>query len=366
MKVPYVALDRAFARNRDRYMEIAEEVWASGQLHGGKYVKELEEAIAIRCNRKYGIAVASCTDALYFALLANRIGRGDEVIVPSYSFIASASCIKRAGAKPVFADIDPSSYMIDNQRIKKHITTRTKAILAVNLFGRAIQIEEIELFAEKHSLKIIEDAAQSFGAFTFDKRAVGSMGEASCISFDPVKNLGSFGTGGMVVTDDEDIKMKIQTLRNHGRLEGSDKSMDLGAKSKLPEAEAAMLLVSLEDFDGNNKRRFTIATRYWRALYEIDDRLHMPCYSQASIWHKFIIMADDKEGLRKHLADNGIETKNIYPRPLFKEPVFSKHKYKGSSWAEITTRSNLALPIFPDMTDEEVEYVISMIKKFYQ
>lgn len=366
MKVPYVALDRAFARNRDRYMEAAEKVWSSGQLHGGKYVEELEEAIAARCNRKYGIAVASCTDALYLALLANDIGRGDEVIVTSYSFMASVSCIKRAGAKPVFMDMNPSNYMIVPEHIEKHITPKTKAIMAVNLFGQALPIDDIERIAKKHSLKIIEDAAQSFGAFTFTKRAVGSMGAASCISFDPVKNLGSFGTGGMVVTDDEQVKLKVQSLRNHGRIEGSDKSTTFGIKSKLPASEAAMLLVSLEDFEENNARRFSIATRYWAALYEVDKSLRMPAYSHFSIWHKFIIMVDDKKGFRKHLEDNGVETKDIYPRPLFKEPAFSKHKFDGPSWVESITEGNVALPIFPDMTDEEVEYVISAIKEFYQ
>jgi len=207
--------------------------------------------------------------------------------------------------------------------------------MAVNLFGRSLPIEDIERIAKKHSLKIIEDAAQSFGAFSFAGRAVGSMGESSCISFDPVKNLGSFGTGGMVVTDDEGIKTKIQSLRNHGRMEGCDKSDILGLKSKLPEAEAAMLLVTLEDFDDNNARRFNIATQYWAALYKTSDSLHMPTYSHFSIWHKFIIMVDDKEGLRKYLADNGVETKDIYPRPLFKEPVFSKYKFRGSSSAKV-------------------------------
>lgn len=367
MKVPYVALDRAFKRHRDVYMNIAEEVWSSGQMYEGHYVTQLEEVVAKSCNRQYGVAVASCTDALYFALMVNGIGEGDEVIVPAYSFIASASCILRAGATPVFVDVSLKNNMITAKEIEKSITDKTKAIIAVNLFGYALPFRDIEEIAKKHHLVLIEDAAQSFGAHNLG-RSVGSLGNASCISFDPVKNLGSFGSGGMFVTDDWDSMIKVRALRNHGKI-NADHCCYLGTKSKIPTAEAGMLLKKIDYLKDDVARRSDIAMMYRGAFsftrgmeVSVPDMDNIGC----PIWHKFVVSARSKEGLRDYLAKYGIETKDIYPRPLYEEPLFQEYKRRACPNTEKITQHNIALPIFQDMTDEEVNYVISMIKKFYQ
>ena len=366
MKIPYVALDRAFNRYRDFYMDLTDHVLSAGLVYDGLEIAELENKIARLCNRKHAVAVASCSDALYFALLANGIGAGDEVIVPAYSFISSASCILRAGATPVFADVDRDMYMVTQYDIRKCITNKTKAIIAVNLFGSAVLRDDIELEARNHSLILIEDAAQSFGAYYGNDgdEPVGSMGNTSCISFDPMKNLCSFGSGGMCVTDDLSIAKKIMAFRNHGKI---DNQIDvLGIKSKMSTVDAATVLLKLSNFRNENERRKTIAQIYINGLLDIDE-ITLPIYSYDidQIWHKFVMVVKNKEHLCNYLDERGIQTRDIYPRVLYNEPLFNEYKRDSCLHAESITKGNIALPIYPDLRDDEVTYIVETISDFY-
>ena len=366
MKIPFVALDRTFEEDHDIYMQLAEEVWSSGKIYDGEYVRLLEDRVAFRCNRKYGVAVASCTDALYFALLLYNIKEGDEVIVPSYSFVASASSILRVGATPIFADVNPETFMVTSTEIQKLITSKTKAIIAVDLFGDTLPFWALEKLANDHSLVLIEDAAQSFGALR-EGRPAGSMGEASCISFDPVKNLGSVGTGGMFLTNDWEIGEKCKALRNHGKISKEANHNFLGIKSKMTTLDAALLFDKLNSYTDKNKRRSEIAMKYYDGLSDID-QVTLPPGKQypLSIWHKFIIRVEKRNLLETHLHLAGVETKDIYSQPLYAEPIFSNHApATGLPNVEKITKENVALPIYPELRDDEVDYVIQIIRQFY-
>ena len=366
MKVPYVDLSRDFKINKSVYMDIVEEVGEAGKIYEGEYVTVLEEKMASYCDRKYGIAVSSCTDALRFAL-DFFVSMDEEVIVPSYSFIASASCILHHRARPVFVDVNPSTYMIDINEIEKNITKRTAALIAVDLFGNTLPFNELESIADRYSLGLIEDAAQSYGAIQ-GFRTAGSMGDISCISFDPVKNLGSIGSGGMLLTDDKIIADECRAMRNHGKMIGSSEHILLGSKSKMTTMEAGILLAKLKRLPSNNKRRSIIAKMYIDGLKDID-KISLPeeKYYPESIWNKFVMVVENKKTLSSFLIKNGIETKDIYSMPLYKEPIFEEF----GSWninqhaVEKITAGNIALPIFPELTDDEVNYVIETIRNFY-
>lgn len=255
--------------------------------------------------------------------------------------------------------------MITIDEIEKNITDRTAAIIAVDLFGGVLPLDDIEELANRHALVLIEDAAQSFGALYHGRRA-GSMGNASCLSFDPVKNLSSFGSGGMYLTNDWSSAVKVQAYRNHGRMYSANHDL-LGVKSKMTTVDAATVLLKLNHYRSENRRRENIAWEYIHGLADFDE-IGLPTYPNGvdPIWHKFVIVVKSKEGLRDYLAKYGIQTKNVYPQPLYDEPIFYEYKKGVCVNAEVITKGNIALPIFPDMTDEEVEYVIEMVKKFYQ
>lgn len=365
MKVPHIDLGRAFNKHRDDYMRIAEEAWSSGMMVGGPFVEEFEKNMAEICHRKYGIAVASCTDALFFALKMSDIGDGDEVIVTSHSFVASASCILRAGATPVFMDIDPKTFMIDPIEIEKHITKKTKAIIAVHLYGQSMPIEVVEYIARKNSLILIEDAAQSYGAF-YNDRPVGSMGDISCISFDPLKTTGSFGNGGMIVVDDEDYANIAAALGNHGRFyNGSDNHFIEGCRSKMSSAEAGMLNFRLNDLDNDIAERERIANIYNEGLSGIPEvALPYMIPESSHVWHKYIILVDDILELRKFLNDREIGTRD-WMTPLYREPIFEDFFIKTLPNSDLVAKHILGLPIYAEMTDEEAWCVVEAIIEFY-
>lgn len=349
MKIPYVDLGRAFKKHKIQHLIRIDNILSSGQLYGGTYVKEFEEKIAERCDRKYAVAVGSCTDALYFALMAHKLSYRlvDEVVVPAYTFPASASCIVRAGAIPVFADAS-SNGMVSVEEVEKVITDNTKAIIVVNLFGEGVKGEFQEL-ADKHDLILIEDASQSFGAMHDSGIPVGKLGNASCLSFDPIKGLGSIGGGGMYVTDDQDCANSVYEMRDLGK--------NFGHKSRMSTLEAGILLQKLEYFDDDNKRRLEIAMKYGEGM-------EIGYASDTSVWSKCVIYPENKENLRNFFFEYAIETKNIYSKPLCNEDVFARFKRDECVKAETLCRKNVALPIFPEMTDEEVDYVIEVFQKY--
>ena len=367
MKVPFFGLDRQYKMYRDSFIEISDQVLSTGNVLQGEHTKALEQLLCKITARKYGVAVGSATDALAFALMSLNIGTDDEVLVTSFSFFASVSPIVRVGARPVFVDIDPDYYMMELNRIEEMITSRTKAILAVHLYGQTLPMKQLEGLAVKHNLVIIEDAAQSLGSFD-ETRPAGSMGQVSCISFDPTKIIGSFSSAGALVTDDPDIFNKCVALRYHGRNTQTRRYEILGFNSQLAEEMAAMLVFKVNQLENWVKERDRVAGIYLNNLDTIPS-IRLPKIREGSghNWHKFVMRASNRDGLQKHLKENGIETMIHYPKALCDEPLIQQlmEKPVAVPVSRKAAEEVISLPIFPEITNDEAAYVVKSIREFY-
>ena len=367
MHVPFYGLDREFRRHKRDILRILKRVWGTGVALQGPDVAELEELIAERCGRRFAVATGSCTDALAFALMANGIGSGDEVLVTTFSFFASVSAILRVGAIPRLLDIEPHHYMMDVESLGQRNTDNTKAIVAVHLFGQTLPMEKIEAFARSRDLVLIEDAAQALGGRD-GTRPAGSMGHASCFSFDPTKMPGSFGSGGMLLTDDESIAEHVRRLRYHGRNRRTRLIEELGYNSQLSTDKAAVLAFKLSRLEEWLDQRREISDLYidgLSGLEEVQPPRSRPGSSHT--WHKFVIRARHRDDLAAALADAGVETMVHYPRVLCDEPCLQR---SPRTWDEVpvareATAQVLSLPIFPQLTTGEARYVVDSIKSFY-
>lgn len=367
LKIPFFALDRQFKRYKNEFLSIVEKVFSTGKVLQGETVTELEKKIATLCNRKYAIAVGSCTDALAYALISCGIKPGDEVLVTSLSFIASASPIIRVGGKPVFVDIEPDYYMMDIKDAEKKISSKTKFLIAVHLFGQCLNMKEIELFAGKHNITIIEDAAQALGSF-YNRRPAGHMGTVSCVSFDPTKVVGSFGSGGMLMTDSNEIAEKSIQLRYHGKDSKTSQYVRLGYNSQLSSEHAALLSFKMDHLSEWIKKRKNIAETYIRELQNIEEII-LPRIRPGSThnWHKFVIRIKNRDHLKRFLEDNGIQTMVHYPVPLYKIPYIANRLSRKVSLpvVEKICSEVISLPIYPELTKKEISYTINIIKKFF-
>lgn len=358
--IKFLGLSRLFDNYRDEYLEATEKVLSSGMVVGGPHVNEFEENLTRISNRKHAISMTSCTDALFFILTACGIGKGDEVITTSYSFIATASAILRTGATPVFVDID-KHYHLDLEHVRKAKTSKTKAVLAVNLLGDCVDFTAFEEYCSSENLLLIEDAAQSLGA-RYGNRPSGNLGIASAFSFSPMKTLPCFGTAGAVVTDNEDIAEKCKCLRRHGKSNESPSSIMLGYNSVIPADKAAQLNISLKYMDQWQERRSIIADKYIAGLDGVSDII-TPQTRKNTVhcWHKFIIRTSKRDELQKHLASKGIQTQIHYKVPLPSEPIFGDKNPDSYNQAIIYSKTCLSLPIYAELTDEEVDYIIREI-----
>lgn len=369
-RIPPFDLTRQNRLLHDELISVISEVIEKGHFILGENVDALEEEIARLCGVRFGIGVANCSDALYLALLACGIGPGDEVITTPFTFFATGGAIARTGAKPVFCDIDPVTYNIDPHRIEPLITERTKAILPVHLYGQPADMDPIIAIAEEHDLYVIEDAAQAIGA-TYKGRPVGSLGDVACISFFPTKNLGAFGDGGMVVTDDLDIADRVRILRVHGARKKYHSEI-LGCNSRLDEIQAAILRLKLQHLSTWTEKRRRIAKLYMELLESCplfrSRNLRLPEEAPGTfhVYHQFTIAVADRERLRAHLDENGIGSAVYYPVPLHLQGAFSALGYKFGDFpeAERASKEVLSLPMFPELTDDEVYRVAEVIREF--
>lgn len=370
MNLPFFGLERQYEKYRESFLEISDKAFSSGHVLQGKEVTQLEKALALRCNRLYGVAVGSCTDALAFSLLAHDIGPGDEVIVTSLSFVASVSPIVRIGATPTFVDIEPEYFMMNPDLLNDLVTNNTKAIIGVHLFGQMFDPKPIEHFAQKHNLILIEDAAQALGT-KFSGRHAGSIGDASCISFDPTKVIGSYGSGGIVLTDNSHTAERIKQYRYHGKSSESGQFEILGYNSQLASDKAGMLHFKLNKLDEWIKARNTIAQLYFENLSEITD-LQLPKIKKGSghNWHKFVIRTKHRDALQAYMNKHNIETKIHYSPTLPNIPMIQNLKLSkkatNTPTAELVSGEVLSLPIYPELTLFEAEYVTKIIKKFFR
>ncbi len=372
--LPSLDLKRNYDRIRDEIREALEGVLDSQHFIMGPEVESLERETESYLGVDHAIGCASGTDALLLALMGLDIKEGDEVITTPYSFFASASCIARLGATPVFADVDPDTYLIDMDKVMENITSKTRAFMPVHVFGQMVPLEGFYDDLVPKGIEIIEDAAQAFGSWREkgkDLKRAGTWGKAGCFSFFPTKNLGGYGDGGMVTTNESDYSERISRLRVHGA--GKTYYHDeLGINSRLDAIQAAILRVKLRHLDEWLEERRLAADRYkvLAAEYGLLEKISLPVELDGNfhIYHQYVIRAQDRDELMKYLSSQEISSRIYYPVCLHLQKCFSYLGYSEGDMpvAESLSKSTLALPIFPEITSEEQERVISAIADFYK
>jgi len=369
MNIPLVDLKAQYSSIKEDLDIVIQKVIESGHFILGPEVKALEAEIASYCQTKYAIGVASGTDALQLALLACGIEPGDEVITTPFTFIATAEAIIHCGAIPVFVDIEPGTYNIDVTKIEDKLTSRTRAILPVHLFGQPSDMDAILRLSREHNLKVIEDCAQALGA-EYDGKKVGSPGDAGCLSFFPSKILGAYGDGGMIVTNNAEIAEKAAMLRNHGRSEKYDHLIQ-GFNSRLDELQAAILRVKLRYLDNWIQQRRYKAHAYSGFLGKIKGIITPVEAPYAKhVFNYYTIRLDgqkiNRDELGKHLNSRGVATAVYYPLSLHLQEVYRELGYKADDYPESEKAQDevLSLPIYPELGDDDIRNVARVIADF--
>ena len=363
MKVQTNRLDRGFYKYQEELEAKALEVLRSGWYILGKEVSSFEEEFASYTGAKYCAGLASGLDALYLAIRALGIGKGDEVLVQGNTYIASVMGITMNGATPVF--IDPDEYhSIDVTKLNNALTKNTKAVMVVHLYGEPARMDEIVEFCKEHDLKLIEDCAQSHGA-CFNGKMTGTFGDVGCFSFYPSKNLGAFGDGGAIVTNDESLCKTIKMLRNYG----SDVRYyfkEVGVNSRLDELQAGLLRVRLSHLDELTKEREEMAKRYLEGIKNPLIELPKERENANCVWHQFVIRSKTRDDLMKYLADREIATIIHYPIPPHLSECYAYMGYKKGDFPIIEQFADevLSLPFYTGMTKEEQDYVIDALNAY--
>lgn len=373
MEVPLLDLQAQYATIRDEIRPVVDQVLESQRFILGPEVEAFEREVAHYCGTSRAIGVSSGTDALLIALMAAKIGNGDEVITTPYTFFATAGSISRVGAAPVFVDIDPQTYNINPALIEEKITAKTRAIIPVHLYGQCADMTPILELAEKHGLLVIEDAAQAIGAEyggmpDGKSYRAGNMGTCGCFSFFPSKNLGGFGDGGMVTTNDEAFARRIKDLRTHG---GKDKYRNylIGMNGRLDALQAAILRVKLRHLDQWSQARRAHAQYYDEAFREFEP-VQTP-YTKpgnAHIYNQYVLRVPQRDALQEYLNAHRIGNAIYYPIPLHLQECYAQlgHVVGEFPESERAARETISIPVYPELTQEQQDYVITMIKKFYQ
>lgn len=377
MGVPLLDLKAHHEPLQQEIMVALEQSFKSQAFILGPEVGRLEERIATYCQSQFGVGVTSGTDALLIALMALGIGPGDEVITTPYSFFATAGVIVRLGAKPVFVDIDPTTYNIDPAKINQVVTTKTKAIIPVHLYGQCADMGPIVDVAKQHKLSIIEDAAQAIGSEYRDGRRACSMGTIGCLSFFPSKNLGCLGDGGMAVTSDPELAERMRILRVHGSKPKYYHKL-IGGNFRLDTIQAAVLNIKLNYLDGWTKRRQENAIRYGalftqsRLVHAGKVQLPAPVYRESGarhyhIYNQFVLRVDRRDALVAYLKQNEIGVEIYYPVPFHLQECFGYlgHKEGDFPESERAAKETIALPIYPELTMEQQSEVVEAVTAFY-
>lgn len=349
---------------RDAVRTAVDAVLESQQFINGPAVVELEQALARRLGVAHAVAVSSGTDAILVALMALDIGPGNEVIVPSFTFFATAGCVARVGAKPVFADIDPRTFNLEPQSVEAVITPRTRAVIPVHLFGQCADMEPLRAIARRHGLTVIEDAAQAIGA-TYQTRPACSLGDMACLSFYPTKNLGGFGEGGMVLTSDDSLAQTIRRLRVHGESQRYIHER-IGGNFRLDTMKAAILLVKLAQLDEFTRRRQTNAACYDALLRQANVVTPYVAPDRTHVYHQYTILSDRRDELAAFLKARGIATGIYYPVPLHRQRCFAELGYKAGAlpMTESASARVLSLPCHPMLEEQDITYVAECITEF--
>jgi dTDP-4-amino-4,6-dideoxygalactose transaminase len=369
MSIKFFGLDRQYQNLREEILEITDSVLSTGQVLDGVYVNRFEKEMARRCGRRHAIAVNSGTQALMFAQDVHPTvkleGQSEKVLIPGVSFVATLNSVVMSGNSPVFCDVNDRAHMdlanFDIALTGAGITT----VMYVNIFGNCLDYDELKLicsfFNPHQGIKIIEDAAQSFGA-SYKGRPSGSLGDISILSFDPTKNLNNYGSGGMLLTDHDEVAVELRDRRGNGRHSGY---IMPGTNSKMSEVDCAQMLIKLEHFDAWQRRRTEIAEYYIEHLSAYVDII-LPLPDTVSSWHKFVIRPANRTRLINHLRDHGVETKIHYDTPLHEHTTaYGYHdRPRHLPYSEAHCAEALSLPIYPELTDAEVEHIVKTVQTF--
>mgnify|MGYP001501951489 CR=1 FL=1 len=364
--VPLLDLKEQFLTIKEEVMAALEQVLETCEFILGPNVSAFEQEIAEYLGVKHAIGVGNGTDALVLIFDALGIGPGDEVITSPYTFFATAECVSRLGAKPVFVDINPITLTIDPEKLEQAITTRTKAVIPVHIFGRAVDMPRIMDIASRHDLFVVEDACQSIGG-EIEGKKLGTFGNAGAFSFFPTKNLGAYGDGGLVVTDDDELAERVRMLRAHGSKVKYHNEL-IGYNSRLDEMQAAVLRVKLRHLNEWDSRRREIALEYNKLLKDLPLQLPDPGDKGEHVFHLYTILTDNREELRAYLKSRGVETGVYYPTPLHLQPAYADLGYRRGDFpvSESACERNLSLPMYPDLTDEQIHYVAETLRGFFE
>ena len=392
MNIPLIDLKAQYKSIAEDLDKVTKEVLSSANYIMGKNVTDFEKEFAEYIGVKHAISVGNGTDALVISLKSLGIGNGDEVITSTFTYFASAEAISAVGATPVFVDVEKETFNIDPTKIEEKITEKTKAIIPVHIFGQCAKMDEINEIANKHNLKIVEDAAQASGSKYKGKRA-GTLGDVACFSFFPTKNLSCAGDGGMVVTNDDSIATIARALRTHGSGENGQKAYNLlnnikeeietskegddtvynplkyynyliGYNSRLDAIQAAILKVKLPHLDKWNAGRIRIAKIYDEKLKDSDVVTPIVTEENEGIYHQYVLQCEDREAMLTKLKEKGIATGVYYPVPLHLQKVYKDLGYKEGDMpvAEYLSHRTFAIPVYPELTEEEINYIVESIK----
>jgi dTDP-4-amino-4,6-dideoxygalactose transaminase len=369
--VPLLDVGRQYQEIRRDVTAALEHVCVSGKFVLGPECEKFEAAIAGYCHVAHAVGCASGSDALLLALMAAGVGPGDEVLMPSYTFFATASAAWRLGARPVFVDIDPTTFNVNPRLLEAKITKATKALIPVHLYGQCADMRAIESVAVGRGIAIVEDAAQAIGA-EWEGRRAGSWGQMGCLSFYPTKNLGGYGDGGLLTTNDGKLAAKLRLLRAHG-MEPRYHHQVVGINSRLDSLQAAVLAVKLPHLDRWTAQRQANARRYNELFTAcgLDRVIGLPLVAPAArhVWNQYVVRVPDRarDALREHLSQQKIGTEIYYPVPLHLQPCFAPLAYGPGSLPETerAAKETIALPIFPELTAEEQQTVVRAIRSFF-
>jgi dTDP-4-amino-4,6-dideoxygalactose transaminase len=352
------------AKIKEEIFAAFEKVYEKTAFSGGPFVEEFENKFASYIGSNHAVGVSNGTVSLHLAMLALGIGPGDEVIIPANTFIATAWGVSHAGATPVFVDCDVATWEIDPSKIEAAITSKTKAVIGVHLYGQPFDVDVVKAICDKHNLFLVEDAAQAQGA-RYNGVTVGVFGEMACYSFYPGKNLGACGEAGGLTTNNEKYLKHIQSLRNHGSVERYYHD-EIGYNYRMGGLEGASLTVKLNYLESWNNRRREIATRYQNEIVNAKITMQSkPSYSDG-IYHIFVVTVENKEAFVEHLSENNINAAYHYPVPCHLQKAYAHLGYKHGDFpnSEYLASHCVSLPMYPEMNDEQVDYVVNVLNNY--
>lgn len=362
MRIPFVSFEKMHKEIEEEIYSKFRKVYQRNWYIQGREVDEFEKEFAAYMGSTYCVGVGNGLDALYLSLKALGIGTGDEVIVPSNTFIATILAVTYAGATPVLAEPNMVTYNLDGNGLEKLLSKHTKAIIPVHLYGQAADMKSIMIFAKRHNLFVIEDCAQAHGAI-YDNKKVGTFGDIGCFSFYPGKNLGALGDGGAIITDSCELAGKIRALGNYG----SEKKYChkyQGCNSRLDELQAAFLRVKLNHLEQYNQFRNKVANRYLDEI--VNPRIILPQIGENRnhVWHIFAIMCEERDVLMKYLNDSGIGVQCHYPTPIHKQEAYRDAFVNEYPCAERISNCEISIPMYYGLNDEEIDYIIKQMNEF--